>query len=79
MAYGKHANNHRAVRVAFLTDTAFRKEDDFKLGALKKRALRAIMLKSRSAVVEDSTNPDLVFAIYREAGSKSWCLRRRVY
>ena len=79
MAYGKYVKNHRAVRVAFLTDTAFRNENDAKLGALKKRALRAIMLRSRTAVVEDSTNPDLVFAIYREAGSKSWCLRRRVY
>jgi hypothetical protein len=66
------------VRVAFLTNDAFRREDAFKAGALKKRALRRIMNHSRTFCIEDSTNPDVIFTIYRLPGSKSWCLRRRV-
>ncbi len=68
-----------AVRIAFLTDSAFDKQDKAKLGALKKRALRVMMQKLRAYCVEDSNNPDVVFEVRRLAGSKSWCLHKRSY
>jgi len=68
-----------AVRIAFLTDSAFDRQDAAKLGALKKRALRVMMQRLRTYCVEDSNNPDVVFEVRRLAGSKSWCLHRRSY
>lgn len=68
-----------AIRIAFLTDSAFDEQNRAKLDALKKRALRVLMLKSRTFCVEDSNNPDVVFEVRRLAGSKSWCLHRRSY
>lgn len=69
----------RPMRVAFLTDTSFSRENALKAGQLKKRALRAIQRKFRKMVVEDSDNPDIIYKVYREPGSKSWALRRAVY
>lgn len=67
----------RDVRVAFLTDTSFALANSRSAGALKKRALLAVQKKCRVRVVEDSSNPDIIFTIYRLPGSKSWCLRLR--
>jgi len=68
----------KVVRVAFLTDSSFRRENEIKQGALKKRALQELQRRCKVLVYEDSTNPDVVFTVYRLPGSKSWCLRRRV-
>ena len=67
------------IRIAFLTDSTFEKENAEKLGALKKRALRMMMQRLRAFCIESSDQPDVVFEIRRLAGSKSWYLHRRSY
>lgn len=74
-----HVRRSNTVRIAFLTDSSFDRENRDKLGALKKRALRTMMLKVRQHCVEDSNNPDVIFEVRRLPGSRSWCLHRRVY
>lgn len=64
-----------ALRVAFLTDTAFQREDYLKSGMLKKRAIRKIQHEVHYPVVENSTAPDIVFKILRVPGG-GWMLRK---
>lgn len=72
------ARKAKCVRVAFLTDSSFRRDNERMNGALKKRALRELQKRHKLPVYEDSTFPDIVFTVYRLPGSKSWCLRRKV-
>lgn len=67
---------NRALRVAFLTNSAFQLENALAKGALKKRALRVIERNIRHAVIESSDQPDVIFYIQRVPGGKSWQLRR---
>ncbi len=68
-----------AVRIAFLTGTAFNAQGAEKVAALKKNALRVLMQRSRTYCIEDATNPDVVFEVRRLPGRKGWCLHRRSY
>lgn len=65
-----------ALRVAFLTDSYFDREDAAKRGELKKRALRVIQREVRYPVVENSTSPDIILRIIRRGGDKGWMLRK---
>lgn len=64
-----------ALRVAFLTDTAFQRANEQALGALKKRAIRRIQREVHYPVVENSTYPDIVFRILRKEGG-GWMMRK---
>lgn len=66
-----------ALRVAFLTDSRFERENAASGGKLKQRALRCIMRQVRYPVIENSDRPDAVFYIQRLEGSKGWKLVKR--
>lgn len=72
----QRVGKNSALRVAFLTDSRFDKEDALANGNLKKRALRCIHRQVRYPVVEHSTAPDVYFYIMRQPGSQSWMLRK---
>lgn len=74
MALAQNIKN-RAIRVAFLTNDIFQKENEASGGALKKRALRVVSRNLRYPVVESSDKPDIVFYVIRQPGSRSWMLR----
>ena len=64
-----------ALRVAFLTDSAFDKANAESHGALKKRAIRKLQRDARWPVVENSHQPDIVFRTIRNPAG-GWMLRK---
>jgi predicted PP-loop superfamily ATPase len=64
-----------ALRVAFLTGSSFDEQDAKMQGELKKRAIRRIQREVRYPVVENSTNPDIIFRVIRREGG-GWMMRK---
>lgn len=64
-----------ALRVAFLTDWQFQKQEQEHQQELKKRAIRRLSREIRYPVVENSHQPDIIFRVIRnEEGG--WKLRK---
>lgn len=76
MSQSQQPRRNAAIRVAFITDSIFDKENEAAKGALKKRALQILMKHARYPVIESSNVFDTSFYIMRQPGAKAWMLRK---